>query len=928
MKNGYSRLFSLGFLLVFFSFTTGIEAQPGNVCSTATTLPVNIGTCTNTTVSNAGYSDSGAGTPTCSSYNGGDVWLKIVVPASQDVTVTTSDTGGGVTDTGMEIYSGSCGSLTVLACDDDGGAGGMSQIHLTNAADGITSGETLYVRVFSYDNAEIGSFGICAMGAPSCTSPSATFSISNDCANNQFSVVADVTSLGSASSVNITSNGSASDITGITSTGTYTIGPFSSSENVTVSVVNADDSVCKVSSTSFTGDACPIDVTCGTALNQTFCYQNNQDKVITYHSLGGSALTLTFNAGGLEACCDVMTIYDGASSSDPVLYTSTTSSSDLTGVTATSTGPDISIRIVSDNGGSCSDGFISPSWDYTLSCPVTVDCSSAIEVQDEDTYAASQVSENLANAIPTNVSMCNSTSYPNDMYFRYTAVTTTTFIEAKGTGDFDAAIEVYDNCANAPIMCQNNAGPGALEQVVVPNQVVGQEYYYRVYHVGSSAPSNTNFSTAVAHVPFVQLRNVSCGQLNLTPNSVIYSSTPSVMWELHHYEFKFTELEAPYNTYEVISPNGNHYPFLLSWFPQLEPGRTYSVSVRVQSYLPATWGDYGPACTIGVDAGTQTSLAPQFDNQTFSFCDLVFATPLGSQVSQYRFVFDDGVNAPIEYTQPSYNVVLKSIPGLQYNTTYTVNVYATLNGQETTTSTPRTISLGGVPQTQMNNAISPCGATYSMSDVLYANNVCKATSYEWKFSNTTESQNDIIKVRQGGAYNLALNSVPGLIAGDSYDVSVRALFGSSSGVYGSSCNITIAGSSNVGMSTQASDNFQSAHGLNNQLTANPSKGDVGVSVQMFPNPNDGNNVRLTIDHLGNYNQSVAIDIYDLTGKRVFSDTYPSSGSTMSTIVRFDKQLSSGIYMVKINGGTDHEATSKLFVRQKYNRLITIEKAAS
>ncbi len=102
---------------------------------------------------------TGVADPTCSSYSGGDVWYSVVVPASGNITFETdSDGTSDVTDTGIEAYSGACGSLTSLGCDDDSGNGFFSLLSLTS----LTPGSTIYLRVFDYDNAEYGTFQVSA----------------------------------------------------------------------------------------------------------------------------------------------------------------------------------------------------------------------------------------------------------------------------------------------------------------------------------------------------------------------------------------------------------------------------------------------------------------------------------------------------------------------------------------------------------------------------------------------------------------------------------------------------------------------------------------------------------------------------------------------------------------------------------------------
>ena len=129
-------------------------------CANAIALTVGANeTCTNTAGDNSTATASGeTPNPTCSSFGTGeDMWYSIVVPAGGDVTVQMN-ANGGPTDWGMSIYSGACGSLTQVECDDDDGPGLFPQIDLT----GQTPGETLLIRVFEFGNNATGGFNICA----------------------------------------------------------------------------------------------------------------------------------------------------------------------------------------------------------------------------------------------------------------------------------------------------------------------------------------------------------------------------------------------------------------------------------------------------------------------------------------------------------------------------------------------------------------------------------------------------------------------------------------------------------------------------------------------------------------------------------------------------------------------------------------------
>ncbi len=151
------------------SFSTPAVAPANDECATATTLTVAT-TCTPITTTNTGATAS-TGVPAPSSTTGtgcfvaatpvsNDVWYSIVVPASGNVTVTTSAvTGSSVNDTGLVLYTGTCGSLTEVACSDDATA---TSFFSSATATGLTPGATIYARVWSFGTTPTGQFGICA----------------------------------------------------------------------------------------------------------------------------------------------------------------------------------------------------------------------------------------------------------------------------------------------------------------------------------------------------------------------------------------------------------------------------------------------------------------------------------------------------------------------------------------------------------------------------------------------------------------------------------------------------------------------------------------------------------------------------------------------------------------------------------------------
>lgn len=158
---------------------TGLAPATNNEPCSAYALPDVTPSCNYLTFTNAGSAGSAVPTPSAcggsspfqGGYAGGDVWFSVVVPASGELDIHTQ--GIDFSDGAMALYSGPCGSPTLVECDDDGEPGdGILMPHIY--ATGLTPGTTMFIRVWEYGNNNNGEFGLCV------TSPD-----NDNCANAQ-----------------------------------------------------------------------------------------------------------------------------------------------------------------------------------------------------------------------------------------------------------------------------------------------------------------------------------------------------------------------------------------------------------------------------------------------------------------------------------------------------------------------------------------------------------------------------------------------------------------------------------------------------------------------------------------------------------------------------------------------------------------------
>ena len=147
------------------NFTTLTPPPANNDCSGAIALTPGGIFATNSVVgTNAGATDSGElPAPGCASFLGGDVWYSAVVPADGGLTLEVNTETGGITDTGGAVYSGTCGALVLVACNDDTSTNGAHPI--ININDLALANQTVYFRVWEFGNNATGEFQVSAYAA-------------------------------------------------------------------------------------------------------------------------------------------------------------------------------------------------------------------------------------------------------------------------------------------------------------------------------------------------------------------------------------------------------------------------------------------------------------------------------------------------------------------------------------------------------------------------------------------------------------------------------------------------------------------------------------------------------------------------------------------------------------------------------------------
>ncbi len=133
----------------------------------------NVGATATTSAPNPTSCVGGSATGTYGSSSA-DVWFAITVPSTGHINITSRPNmgSGRIVDGAMALYSGTCGSLTQIACSNNNNYPGANNdlLPMINRT-GLTPGSTVYLRYWGVSNST-GNFGLCV-----------TTATNDDCAN-------------------------------------------------------------------------------------------------------------------------------------------------------------------------------------------------------------------------------------------------------------------------------------------------------------------------------------------------------------------------------------------------------------------------------------------------------------------------------------------------------------------------------------------------------------------------------------------------------------------------------------------------------------------------------------------------------------------------------------------------------------------------
>ena len=220
----------------------------------------------------------------------------------------------------------------------------------------------------------------------------------------------------------------------------------------------------------------------------------------------------------------------------------------------------------------------------------------------------------------------------------------------------------------------------------------------------------------------------------------------------------------------------------------------------------------------------------------------------------------------------------------------------------------RNEALSQCPPTKLmdipGNQFLSCGQfrQFVTNQRIHSRPISGASQYQWRFRIEAENV-EIIRTSTTYFLNLgwAASVAPQLQAGKTYEVDVRAFRNGAwcidpldpDSAWGDVCLLTITSSAQA-----QSQNIAMA-------------GDGGLNL--WPNPNGGDQFWVTMEGIAEDVLTVAVDIHDLSGKRVMAREIPVNDRGMlNTVIDLNGNLANGAYLVSVIAG-EQRFTQRLVI---------------
>lgn len=362
------------------------------------------------------------------------------------------------------------------------------------------------------------------------------------------------------------------------------------------------------------------------------------------------------------------------------------------------------------------------------------------------------------------------------------------------------------------------------------------------------------------------VQTAQCGSTLSSINQQIYAN---LVAGAQGYRFRVTDM----SNMQVQTIDRNLRVFQLTQLTNYAFDRTYQVEVSIR-YNNVWQPFYGAPCTVTTPATTTQVQAAQCGGTLTTISDVIYANNVPFATG-YKFRITNLLtSAQEEVERPLRDIKMTQTSIAEFNSTYSVEVAVkNTNGLYLPYGPACNITTPSFPTTQLQ--LSQCDVTLTNPNtIIYADSYAGATTYRFKFTNTSlEYTYQFDKPLR----SFALNTVPGLLPGETYSVQVSVEIGGVFGPFGKVCTLTTPGSA------RATETTKPALAFNAIVSPNPFGESFGLEVTVSTE------------------ETIQVKVYNMLGKLVESRDVDS---TTINELQIGATYPSGVYNVIVSQGEE------------------------
>ena len=294
------------------------------------------------------------------------------------------------------------------------------------------------------------------------------------------------------------------------------------------------------------------------------------------------------------------------------------------------------------------------------------------------------------------------------------------------------------------------------------------------------------FST-ISVAQTTQLNGPSCGATLITLQDNLYAvSVPGAT----NYQYHITNSSLGFDTY--YNRGSGSTIFRMGWVNGVIYNTTYQVEVR--AFVGGSWTAWGATCNVTTPVSIpQTKIASAYCGITLSqLSDIIYCDNVSNATNYEYRVTNSSLGYLQVYQRGSGSTAfsLSWLSGIQFNTTYDIEVRASINGNWGSYGTICQVTTpSNVPLTQLD--ANSCGKILtSINEIVYCNIVNGATNYEYRIINASIGFNTTY-VRGSSSNSFSMGWVNGVSYGYTYNIEVRSYINGQWTAYGNVCQLTV-----------------------------------------------------------------------------------------------------------------------------------------